>query len=85
MNCPPPHCNNETRKRKHMTNNNTEYGIKWVSNIDWGHTRESAIASMTGSGYYLLDNGDDDCMVWQSEDQATDDDGSKAVGRLVWR
>lgn len=66
----------------------TKYGIRWLGNIEWedekgnDHTRDSAIASMAEAGF-LVDNGDEDCLVWETERESIGDDGSEAVGRLV--
>ena len=69
---------------------NTKYGISWIGNIEWedenrnDHTRESALSSMREAGY-VIDNGDDDCLVWETERESIDDDGANAIGRLVTR
>ena len=69
-----------------MNTMNTKYSIHWIGgeeNRNY-HSRESALASMREAGF-VVDNGDEDCLVWGTERESIDDDGSKAVGRLVMR
>lgn len=58
------------------------YGIHWAhGNADYFDTREEALENMAEAGF-IVDNGDADCLVWESEEDSENDDGSNAIGRL---
>jgi len=69
-----------------MNTMNTKYSIRWVGEDESQnyHSRESALASMREAGF-VVDNGDEDCLVWETEQESVHDDGARAVGRLVMR